>query len=68
MSATLIGHARCSTEDQDLTAQKTALIDLGVERERIYLDHGMSGTDRARPGLDQAQGAVRAPWPGDDDR
>jgi DNA invertase Pin-like site-specific DNA recombinase len=33
---------------------------LGVAEERIYTDHGMNGTTRARPGLDQALAAVRA--------
>ena len=37
-----------------------ALIDLGVDPERIYTDHGLTGRTRARPGLDQALAAVRA--------
>lgn len=60
MTATLIGYARCSTNDQDLTAQRAALADLGVAEDRIYTDHGLTGTNRARPGLDQAIAAVRA--------
>lgn len=60
MTTTLIGYARCSTNDQDLTAQKQALENLGVTPERIYTDHGLTGTNRARPGLDQAIAAVRA--------
>ena len=59
MTATLIGYARCSTDRQDLTAQRQALADLGVEPDRIYMDRGLSGTHRARPGLDQAMAAVR---------
>ncbi len=59
MSATLIGYARCSTDRQDLAAQRQALIELGVADERIYTDHGLTGTNRARPGLDQALAAVR---------
>jgi DNA invertase Pin-like site-specific DNA recombinase len=31
-----------------------------VPPERIYTDHGLTGTSRARPGLDQALAAVRA--------
>ncbi len=58
--STLVGYARCSTDRQDLTAQRTALEGLGVAPERIYTDHGLSGTNRARPGLDQALAAVRA--------
>ena len=60
MNGTLIGYARCSTDEQDLTAQREALRSLGVDADRIYVDHGMSGTKRARPGLDQALAAVRA--------
>jgi DNA invertase Pin-like site-specific DNA recombinase len=59
MSAQLIGYARCSTDEQDLTAQRDRLAELGVPEDRIYLDHGLTGTTRARPGLDQALAAVR---------
>ena len=60
MSATLIGYARCSTDTQDLAAQTSALTELGVSTDRIYTDHGMSGANRERPGLDKALAAVRA--------
>ena len=60
MSAITIGYARCSTDKQDLAAQRAALERLGVSPERIYTDHGLTGTGRARPGLDQALAAVRA--------
>jgi DNA invertase Pin-like site-specific DNA recombinase len=60
MTATLIGYARCSTDEQDLTAQRQVLLGLGVAPDRIYLDHGLTGTDRNRPGLNQALAAVRA--------
>lgn len=56
----LIGYARCSTVLQDLTAQREILASLGVSEERIYLDKGLTGTSRARPGLDQALAAVRS--------
>lgn len=56
----LIGYARCSTVLQDLTAQREILTSLGVPADRIYLDKGLTGTNRARPGLDQALAAVRA--------
>ena len=59
MTATLIGYARCSTDRQDLAAQRQALLELGVAEDRIYTDHGLTGTTRARPGLDQALAAVR---------
>ena len=60
MTMTLIGYARCSTDKQDLAAQKDALEKLGVASDRIYTDHGLTGTNRSRPGLDQALAAVRA--------
>ena len=47
----LIGYARCSTEKQDLSAQRQILQDLRVAEERIYLDHGLTGRHRSRPGL-----------------
>ena len=59
MTATRIGYARCSTHGQDLAAQREALLTLGVAEDRIYTDHGLTGTSRARPGLDQALAAVR---------
>ena len=59
MTATLVGYARYSTDRRDLTAQREALVDLGVEADRIYTDKGLSGKNRARPGLDQAMAAVR---------
>jgi DNA invertase Pin-like site-specific DNA recombinase len=60
MSSHLVGYARCSTDEQDLTAQRNRLTELGVAPDRIYLDHGLTGTHRARPGLDKALAAVRA--------
>ena len=60
MTATRIGYARCSTDHQDLAVQQAMLQALGVAPERIYMDRGLTGTTRARPGLDQALAAVRA--------
>src|SRR4029453_2163146 len=60
MTASLIGYARCSTAQQDLIVQRHALRGLGVPDEHIYLDQGLTGRDRARPGLEQALTAVRA--------
>jgi len=51
---------RCSTERQDLTAQRRILSDLGVADDRVYLDHGLTGRNRSRPGLTQALAALRA--------
>ena len=59
MTSTQIGDARCSTNKQDFTAQRESLVNLGVEPERIYTDHGITGRTRARLGLDQALAAAR---------
>lgn len=59
MTVIKIGYARCSTDRQDLAAQRAALAELGVTVDRIYTDHGLTGTNRARPGLDRALAAVR---------
>jgi hypothetical protein len=48
MSALLVGYAGCSTDQQDLTAQHDALLGLGVEAERICVDHGPTGTNHVR--------------------
>ena len=47
------------SDKQDLTAQTEALLQLGVEADRIYTDHGFTGCNKARPGLEQALAAVR---------
>jgi hypothetical protein len=60
MYAEIVGYARCSTDAKDLTAQIDALTRLGVDTQRIYVDHGLTGTTRARPGLREALAAVRA--------
>lgn len=55
----LIGDARCSAEKQDLTAQRQILQELGVTEDRVYPDHGLTGTNRSRPGLNNALAALR---------
>jgi len=60
MTGMLIGYARVSTDAQDVTAQRNALAALGVTAERVYVDHGRSGTNRERPALGQALAACRA--------
>jgi DNA invertase Pin-like site-specific DNA recombinase len=60
MAGLSIGCARVSTEEQDLTAQRDGLARLGVESARIYVDHGLTGTNRDRPGLREALAACRA--------
>lgn len=53
----MVGYARCSTDAQDLDVQLHALAALGVPTDRIYTDHGLTGTNRDRPGLRQALAA-----------
>ena len=59
MTALLIGYARSSTDQQDLTAQRDGLVALGVAVNRIYVDHGLTGTNRERPGLREDLAACR---------
>jgi DNA invertase Pin-like site-specific DNA recombinase len=60
VSGLLIGYARVSADAQDLTAQRDALAALGVPTERVYVDHGLTGAHRDRPGLREALAACRA--------
>ncbi|MEU2159317.1 recombinase family protein [Streptomyces sp. NPDC019396] len=57
-SGLLTGYARCSTDMQDLTAQQEILLSLGVPEERIYLDRGLTGSNRHRPGLRPVLGVL----------
>jgi DNA invertase Pin-like site-specific DNA recombinase len=59
MTALLIGYARVSTDAQDLTVQREGLLALGVDPARLYVDHGLTGTNRERPGLREALAACR---------
>ena len=52
----LIGYARVSTHEQNLDLQKDALRDTGCEK--IFVDE-LSGTNAARPGLQQAMDQLR---------
>jgi len=52
----LIGYARVSTTDQNLTLQKDALLKAGCEK--IYTDE-ISGTKKDRPGLSKALEMLR---------
>lgn len=54
MNGIQIGYARVSTADQDLTPKRDALLRLGVLDSNIYVDHGLTGTNRARPGPREA--------------
>lgn len=60
MTAIRIGYARSSSDKQDLTVQQEALAKLGVSPDRVYIDKGLTGSNRQRPGLDQALAAVRS--------
>ncbi|MBE3076993.1 recombinase family protein [Clavibacter michiganensis subsp. michiganensis] len=62
MAGQLIGYARVSTDEQDVTAQRDALTALGITSDRIYVDHGLTGTNRNRPALGKA---LEACWAGD---
>ncbi len=60
MAGMKIGYARVSTNDQDLTVQRNALLGPGVEEKQIFVDHGLTGASRLRPGLREAMAACRA--------
>lgn len=53
-----LGYARCSTADQNLDLQLDALN--GAQCDRIFRDHGYSGTKHHRPGLDDLLETARA--------
>ena len=55
----LIGYARVSTKSQGTDRQVTDLLDAGVRRDDLYVDHGVSGARASRPGFDQAVGALQ---------
>lgn len=55
--AELIGYARVSTDKQDARAQRDALLAAGVPAERIYVDAGLTGSNRERPALREAPAA-----------
>ncbi|MFC4604351.1 recombinase family protein [Rhodococcus kronopolitis] len=54
-----IGYARCSTARQDTSVQIGLLEKIGVDRDRVYIDHGVSGRQASRPGLENAINARR---------
>lgn len=60
MTEIRIGYARCSTDKQDLTTQQESLGKLSVSPDRIYIDKGLTASNRQRPRLDQALAAVRS--------
>ncbi len=48
----LVGYARVSTDDQDLSLQIDSLVGLGVDQNLIFTDK-MSGAKSGRPGLEK---------------
>lgn len=60
IAGSLIGYARVSTADQVLDRQTDALEEVGCDR--VFTDHGVSGTVASRPGLDACLEFLR---PGD---
>ena len=51
-----IGYARVSALDQTLALQRDAHKEAGCEK--VFADHGVSGTGTTRPGLDRAPAPV----------
>lgn len=49
MNEIKVGYARVSTIEQDVSAQRDALVRLGVDEAGIFVDHGITGANRARP-------------------
>lgn len=54
----LIGYARVSTKSQDTYRQVTDLLNAGVRKDDLYVDHGVSGARDKRPQLDAAREAL----------
>ena len=61
MGSELVGYARVSTRDQDLTAQHHALQALGVPEARIYVDHELTVDQQGAGGSGIAHPLQRAP-------
>lgn len=57
-----IGYARVSTRAQSEDRQVEDILNAGVRRTDLYIDHGVSGARDMRPGLDSALEAME---PGD---
>ncbi|PQZ88591.1 resolvase [Arthrobacter sp. MYb227] len=49
----LIGYARVSTKGQDTDRQEIDLLNAGVRKDDLYVDHGVSGSRDKRPQLDR---------------
>lgn len=55
----MIGYARVSSFGADADEQQAALLALGADAERVYLDRGLTGMTRPRPALGEALAATR---------
>ena len=56
----LIGYARVSTRHQSTDRQVVDLLAVGVRRDDLYVDHGVSGARASRPEFDRALSAIHA--------
>ena len=56
--AKLIGYARVSTRQQSTDRQEVDLLAVGVRRDDLYVDQGVSGARASRPRLDRALDAL----------
>lgn len=54
----LIGYARVSTRGQGTDRQEADLLAVGVRRDDLYVDHGISGARASRPEFDRALAAL----------
>ncbi|WP_308465552.1 recombinase family protein [Rathayibacter soli] len=60
MDGIKIGYTRVATDEHDLPAERKALLGLGVEPNRLFIDRGLTDANRPRPGLREAMAASRA--------
>ena len=56
----LIGYARVSTRQQDADRQVSDLVNAGVRRDDLYVDHGVSGGRASRPQFDRAVASLES--------
>ena len=56
--AKLIGYARVSTRQQSTDRQEADLLAVGVRRDDLYVDQGVSGARASRPRFDRALDAL----------
>ena len=59
MTAQTIGHARASTNEQDLTAHHDGHTVVGIPANPAYVYQGMTGRTRERPGLRDALAGIQ---------